>query len=98
MSYSGKEDKKDECGTYDNSGKGSLDKQSEIGISTLKIMFENMDLTDKNFKLNQEIRRLKRRVAELEKAEREGSLYRIMRGSEDYTVVLVVKDGKGFKN
>jgi hypothetical protein len=69
------------------------DREYEINVSTLKLLYENIELMDRNIKLVQEVRRLRRKVAELEKGNIGNQIEKLVKDCENCVVVFVVKGG-----
>jgi hypothetical protein len=69
------------------------DKEYEINVSTLKLLYENIELMDRNIKLVQEVRRLRMKVAELERVNIGNQIGNLVKDCEDCVLVVVVKGG-----
>lgn len=71
-------------------------KGNEFGINVdiIKLIYENIALTDNNIRLIHENARLMKRIEDLEQLNRKHADRCLSREGEDYIVSLVIKRGK----
>lgn len=81
-----------------NTNGDSMDKNHEIDVHNIRLILDNIKLYNDNIKLIHEIRSLRERMVELEKAKSKCNLCTPMRNEKDYILVLSVKKGNGHVN